>query len=140
MNWYCRKRQICLECGSYRQLKTAALTSSRGVLMRTGALMKYHHLPSRIRQLALDQPAKIAIRNELNEEITYARLYEMSKSVGEVLKQRNDSGISAMIMAKDPIQMAIGIFGAWFANRAAVPLRKYFDLHKINVHVFYIIL
>lgn len=82
-----------------------------------------HHLPRRIRQLALEQPRKIAIKNELNEEITYKQFHEAAKLVSMGLNQRK-TGDSVAILAKDPIQMAIGIFGTWYSNRTAVPLRK----------------
>lgn len=91
--------------------------------MRTSALIQYH-LPNRIRQLALDQPAKMAIRNELNEEISYKQLYDAALSVSNVIKSSENIGNSIAIMSKDPIQLAIGIFGAWFSNKAAVPLRN----------------
>ena len=77
-----------------------------------------------IRKHALDQPAKIALRNELNEQITYKQFYESALRLSDSLKRRGDIEKSVAILCKDPIQMAIGVFGAWFSNLSAVPLRK----------------
>lgn len=79
----------------------------------------------RIRKYALDQPTKLALKNELNEQITYKQLYESALILSEVLKKRADAEKSVAILCKDPIQMAIGVFGTWLSNRAAVPLRKH---------------
>ena len=62
-----------------------------------------------IRKYALDQPTKIALRNEMNEQITYKKLYEYALGVSEGLKKRRDVGNSVAILCKDPIQMAIGL-------------------------------
>lgn len=79
----------------------------------------------RIRKYALDEPAKIALKNELNEQITYKCFYESALNLSEVLKKHRDAEKSVAILCKDPIQMAIGVFGTWFSNRTAVPLRKH---------------
>lgn len=86
-------------------------------------LNRPRYLPERLRQLASDSPAKIALRNELGEEISYLNLYRAVCSVSEGLRRGNDNKPIA-VLCKDPIQMAIGIFAAWFSNRPAVPLRK----------------
>lgn len=79
----------------------------------------------RIRKYALEQPTKIALKNELNQQINYKQLYESALIISEVLKKRGgDAENSVAILCKDPIQMAIGVFGTWFSNRTAVPLRK----------------
>lgn len=84
------------------------------------------HLPDRIKQLAKDYPAKIAIRNEAGDEITYGQFYKAAGAVAEGLRKTNCVGKSVGIMCKDPLQMAIGLFGTWYNNCTAVPLRKTF--------------
>lgn len=79
-------------------------------------------LPERIRQHASENPFKIALRNDLGEEISYGQFYKAVGAVGEGL--RRSGARSVGILCKDPIQMAIGVFGAWFGNCIAVPLRK----------------
>lgn len=76
------------------------------------------------RKYALDQPSKIALRNEANQHITYKQLYESASNLSIGLKRRPDADRSVAILCKDPIQMAIGIFGTWLSDRVAVPLRK----------------
>ena len=83
-----------------------------------------YHLPERIKQLSKDLPTKIAIRNEFGEEITYGQFYNAAGKVAEALKRTGYSGKSVAIMCKDPLQMAIGLFGAWYSHSAAIPLRK----------------
>lgn len=82
------------------------------------------HLLERIKQLAKDYPTKIAIRNELNDEITYGQLYKAAGTVAEGLKRTGDTSKSVAVMCKDPLQMAIGLFGAWYNNCTAIPLRN----------------
>lgn len=88
-----------------------------------------HLLPDRLRQLASDFPSKIALRNELGEEISHLNLYRAVCSVSSGLRRGKDVKPVA-VLCKDPIQMAIGIFSSWFSNRPVVPLRipKYFNL------------
>lgn len=99
------------------------VTSSRAILMPTSLYIRRLHLPSRIRQLALDQPFKVALRDEFNNELTYQRFYEAVKSVAKGL-EHGKAGKSVAILAKDPIQMTVGIFGTWLSNRIAIPLRN----------------
>ena len=88
----------------------------------------------RIRKHALEQPAKIALRNELNEQITYKQLYDSALKLSGALKRHKGSEKSAAILCRDPIQMAIGVFGTWLSNRPAVPLRK--GLHENTCCLF----
>lgn len=104
------------------------LSSFQGVLMRF-----IHNRPNssllllteRIKQHASQNPFKIALRNELGEEISYGNFYRIVGAVGEGLRRSGAKSVG--ILCKDPIQMAIGIFGAWFGNCIAVPLRKSFN-------------
>ena len=82
------------------------------------------HLPERIKQLAKDYPTKIAIRNELGDEITYGQFYKSAAAVAEGLKRTGGASKSVAVMCKDPLQMAIGLFGAWYNNSTAIPLRN----------------
>ncbi len=92
----------------------------RNFLNRTAAF----HLPERLKQLATDFPGKIALRNELDHEITYGQLYKAAGAVAEGLKRTGEAGNPVAIMCKDPIQMVIGLFGTWLSHSTAVPLRK----------------
>lgn len=87
-------------------------------------LNRPRHFTERLRQLALECPNKIALRNELGEEISYLNLFKTSSSIAEGLRHLNDERKAVAVLCKDPIQMALGIFAAWFSNRPAVPLRK----------------
>lgn len=92
----------------------------RNFLNRTAAF----HLPERIKQLAIDFPAKIALRNEFDHEITYEQLYKSAVAVAEGLRRTGEAGSPVAVMCKDPIQMVIGLFGTWYSHSTAVPLRK----------------
>ena len=92
------------------------------------------HVPTDlIRKQALDRPYKIALRNDLGDEISYKNFHDVAMNVAKVLERRNGSG-SVGVLCKDPIQMAIGIFGSWLSNKAVIPLRK----SQLIFHVYFI--
>ena len=78
------------------------------------------HLLERLLQLG--SLKKIALRNELGGEISYAGLVGAVRSVAEGL--RGFKGESIAVLCRDPIQMAVGIYSAWLSKKAAVPLRN----------------
>lgn len=92
------------------------------------------YLPERIKQLAKDYPFKVAIRNEFGDEISYGQLYKSALAVAEGLKRTGDANKSVAVMCKDPLQMAIGLFGTWYNNSTAIPLRK---LNEVFVGFYY---
>jgi acyl-CoA synthetase (AMP-forming)/AMP-acid ligase II len=96
-------------------------TLMRNFLNKSSALL----LPERIKQLSKDNPFKIAIRNEFGDEISYSRFYKAATTVAEGLRRTGDGRKSVAVMCKDPLQMAIGLFGVWYNNSTAIPLRNH---------------
>lgn len=119
-------------CKIARKLSSKSIVMIQGIV-NTNFPNMANILPNRIRQLALTTPNKLALRNEFNEEITYGQLYKAAKSVADALNH-GKACESIAIMSKDPVQMAIGLFGVWMSSRTAVPLRNFLiQIYLINI-------
>ena len=79
------------------------------------------HLLERLLQLGSSR--KIALRNELRGELTYAGMLKAALSIAEGLKRVKSDSVA--VLCKDPIQMALGIYSTWLSKKIAVPLRNH---------------
>jgi len=93
-----------------------------------------HWLPEQIRQHALERGNKIALRNELDHEISYKELFKSSIALADRLKGSDTKSVA--LFFKDPIKLAIAILGTWYSNKTAVPLRNYTCKRVIYLYMY----